>query len=93
MALTQRQKDLIRDALNQRDAQSGLSPEVRIANIQELLLRSPADQKAAAIEAATWFKTRCQDIIAGADAQAAQTKTQLGAMVIELDEIIAVLSS
>jgi len=92
MALSQRQKQIVIDALLRTATDSGIDERQHRTQLAGLLLRSPADQRTEAVRAVNELRAKYEDNLTGLDAAVALQRTQLTDAIAELDAILIALT-
>jgi hypothetical protein len=91
MALSQRQKQVVIEALLRSASDAGIEERQHRTQLTALLLRSQDDQQVEVIRAVNELRSKYEDNLAGLDAAIVLQRTQLTDAIAELDAILAAL--
>jgi len=93
MTLSQRQKQVVIEAILRSAADSGIDERQHRTQLATLLLRTKADQQVEAVRAVNELRTKYEDNLTGLDAAIALQRTQLTDAIAELDAILVALNA
>lgn len=92
MALTQAQKNLVIEAMNEDIQRRRVDERVVIHELCEWLFKSKAAQKAELLRIVSASRLRKEDVVAGFDTEAAASKTALQTKIVDLTAVEAELA-